>query len=1450
MKKQLLTLMILCLLALSAVSQELNHSKGLSLVKPVSLNQVNKEDKSKQIVSNYNRPPLARNRGLSHWDLNEDGKVNIVDVIELIDYLLSGTQPPIPAISSAYYYIGTSNAWIPFDATYKLDNGGGDVADNPVFTVDIPATGKDNWFKIYPQETMEVAEGDFWYSNFIGYHKIGANGMSGTFVEGPNDEDAFWFKIPASATANKYRLTFDMEKRTFEFEAIEGMSSTDTIMAEQLFKKCYDYVNGRVHIDGIDQGYTSFVRQLWNANVLTTDEAICGWGDPGIPEFNFNSYDGSHMMLSGFYHSLYACIWVCNEYLDKFSDYDATKSAEVRFLRALDYFYLLDCWGNVPLVTATGMDNPTQSSRVELFQWLEQELLSLRDGMSEPVTRKEGDVDYGRVDRDATNLLLARLYLNAQVYTGVARWTDAARYAKMVMDGPHKLNTTGVTRSSGGIVWDYTPYQMLFMGDNGNTSAATEAVFPLPHDGTRMDNINYGWGGTMFLIASTFDGYMHEDPFDPSATNGTQQIWAGNRARPELVRLFFPNDDAPVGQPGYMVAKLAGDDRALFNTSGYRTLENTSPSVFSNGYAVAKYNNFKTDGSSGSDVTFPDADFFLMRSAEAYLTYAEALARQAGGTAPAEAVAALNAIRSRAHAEQRTFYSLNQILDEWGREFYFEGRRRMDLIRFNRFGGITDYLWSWKGGAFAGRNFDACRNLFAIPDDAMMANSNMVQNLGYDSIAAQPIIIVLSTPVNTLVDLAETTGIFFEWSEPVYDEWPPLRYHLEVSPTNEWNISTDEAAADKTGATVADYAILSSGSTSCNAIMPAYELDKALNQICQWSEENVPATQTVYVRCATSAHHKTFYSNVVTLEVKPFYYIDLSNTAVELWYLVGEDIGSADWNNDPDAVGSGGLIPMYPVMGNEYDPHTGQGEIQYAGYFNAGQQFKFIKVPGDWDAQLNFTNVKDPAGFLSDEDGDNHNIGIVEAGCYLIRLNTAISELVIEKYEGTPHVCTQMAMPGEYQGWDTSANLMNGMSTSVENHDWYLKGVTYDYTELKFTADNSWDMNWGDTNFPYGIGILNGPSIPVQAGTYNVYFNDILGAYNFFSEGTSPDVPYVPRISSAYYYIGTSNDWTPYDDTYKLDNGGGDVYAYPVFTVTVPATGEDNLFMIYPQETMEAAEDDFWESVFIGYSQYAANGMSGAFAKGPNNQVAFSFKIPANIPADEYRLTFNMLNCTFTIEAIKRPETPDLWYLVGSCIGNGTWGNSPDGIGTALIPMYPEADNHLMLSYVGYFIARQGFKLIHKPGNWNEQWGMNDGSFVKNDGGSGNIEVATNGYYKLTYDQITETMTIEPYTAPVNVYNSMGMPGGYQGWSPVATLMTPMSTVVENHDWVMKDVTYSEYTELKFTANGSWVYNWGNEAFPYGIGVMNGANIPVEAGTYTVVFNDILGAYYFIEELE
>ncbi len=379
--------------------------------------------------------------------------------------------------------------------------------------------------------------------------------------------------------------------------------------------------------------------------------------------------------------------------------------------------------------------------------------------------------------------------------------------------------------------------------------------------------------------------------------------------------------------------------------------------------------------------------------------------------------------------------------------------------------------------------------MFTACDDDNGSNPTLIQPDGF----------TLNNPVNTLVDLAESKGaIPFTWSQPDYGGWPAaVEYQLEISPVDanpeDWKVTTAQAMADTSGNTIADYAIMSALFTSCKGEISVADLNKELNRICKWEEGNVPEKQTVYVRCsAVTAGAETVYSNIVSLEVNP-YFVDLStdaSTDVEIWYLVGAGIGSADWNNDAAAVGSGGLVPMYPVF--DTDGSVIPGEIQYVGYFTADMQFKLIKNPGSWDEQWGMGD-----GAYVKNDGGSGNLTVPSEGYYMIHLNTVTDELTIEPYEGTVGVYTQIAMPGDYQGWDTGTNLMSAMSTTVENHDWYLKGVTYEATALKFAADNAWDVNWGAEGFPYGQGVQNGANIPIAAGTYDVYFNDILGTYNF-----------------------------------------------------------------------------------------------------------------------------------------------------------------------------------------------------------------------------------------------------------------------------------------------------------------------------------------------------------------
>ena len=530
--------------------------------------------------------------------------------------------------------------------------------------------------------------------------------------------------LPAAALT----LLFGMTSCTKDLDVTPIDPNLDTeVNADGLFNKCYANLglqgnggaNGDCDIDGLDGGTTGFIRQMWNSNELTTDEAICHWGDDGIQQFCYNTYDMSHPMLNGYYARLTTGISYCNHYIEIAGGADATKTAEIRFLRALQYYLLMDAFGGIPF--STTLANPTYMNRQEAYNWIENELKEIEPALSEAKAKTSSDPMYGRVDKASAWMLLMRLYLNAEVYTGKAEWTKAAEYAKKVIDSPYKLHTTGAN--------GWSAYQMLFMGDNGESAAAQECIFPVLCDGLKTTS----WGVTLFLMASTWDADMDATANDPGGLNGTSEKWAGNRARINLVRKFFPNGDAPQVQ-SYDMKTAAGDDRALFFGVGHSLMnENGYMGDFKDGYAVAKFINYKSTGSvvKGNDAQFPDADFFFFRVAEAYLTYAEAITREAGAsTTTQEATQYINKIRERAgNKDLHTTYSMNELCDEWSREFYFEGRRRVDLIRFGKFGGDSDYVWAWKGGAKNGRNFAATKNIFAIPADQV--KGDIKQNPGY-----------------------------------------------------------------------------------------------------------------------------------------------------------------------------------------------------------------------------------------------------------------------------------------------------------------------------------------------------------------------------------------------------------------------------------------------------------------------------------------------------------------------------------------------------------------------------------------------------------------------------------------------------------------------------------------------------------------------------------------------
>ena len=230
-----------------------------------------------------------------------------------------------------------------------------------------------------------------------------------------------------------------------------------------------------------------------------------------------------------------------------------------------------------------------------------------------------------------------------------------------------------------------------------------------------------------------------------------------------------------------------------------------------------------------------------------------------------------------------------------------------------------------------------------------------------------------------------------------------------------------------------------------------------------------------------------------------------------------------------------------------------------------------------------------------------------------------------------------------------------------------------------------------------------------------------------------------------------------------------------------------------------------------------------------------------------------MLSDEFMVHVILAPVTiPDLWYLAGAPFGDGNGLKGGKELGVSFVPMYGTPGAVTILSYIGYIPANKTFKIFHTPGDLSDQFSMVDGVIARNNGDGGNIRVQKSGYYRITLDTDKDVVTIEEYDGAVSTFSQIAIPGAYQGWDVTNNLMSPINVNYENHDWIVKNFTITESSELKFAADGSWAVNWGggNEAFPLGMGTQDGSNMVATPGTYTVMFNDILGYYYFMEETE
>ena len=500
--------------------------------------------------------------------------------------------------------------------------------------------------------------------------------------------------------------------------------------------------DGSSDLSGDNEGESGFIRTIFNLQELMTDETAWAWQDnPGIAPITSMSWTKDNVRVDWAYQRLIFNVTLYNQFIsEQTGSLSDDQVAEVRFLRALNYYYFLDLFRKAPFKDTFDNNLPTEKSGKDLYEWLDNELTTIEPLMAE-VGAYNTAKDFGRADRGAAYALHARLALNSAVYTDgqVKDYQKAIDYCDKIINS-RKYDLSRVAKNG------YSGYQQLFMGDNDcNPAAMKEIIFPIRQDGLKAR----AYAGTTYLVsASTIAGMPYASTGDP---------WKCMFARENMVEKFFPNKkDIPMAtvgdvlknpskeeviakdsEKGYGTADViakAGDDRALLymgvggcEEGKVRTI-NPGEAITGplNGASFVKWSNLHADGTTQHDQNYSDTDFPVFRLAEIYLTRAEAKYRLGQ-----DGLDDILKVQDRANrVSKATSVDEQTLIDEWCREFYMEGRRRSDLVRFGLFTG-SKYLWSYKGGAENGAGIPAYYDVYPIPDNEIKNNPNMHQNPKY-----------------------------------------------------------------------------------------------------------------------------------------------------------------------------------------------------------------------------------------------------------------------------------------------------------------------------------------------------------------------------------------------------------------------------------------------------------------------------------------------------------------------------------------------------------------------------------------------------------------------------------------------------------------------------------------------------------------------------------------------
>lgn len=493
-------------------------------------------------------------------------------------------------------------------------------------------------------------------------------------------------------------------------------------------------------LEGANEGYSGYTRLLFYLQEQCTDNFLMPSSSNGLRNCLNLNWDATTSVVTWTYQRLYMSIAYCNEFLrectpekmqergvwnDMSADY-LNYRAEARFIRAYCYSMLCDLYGNVPIIDeSVGVkDVPVQKTRKEVFEYAERELKSIlgENGSTDELLKKSRQNEYGRVDEVAAWFLLARLYLNAEVYAGEARYADCLTYAdKIIQGGDYPLASD---------------YRHIFLADNETCS---EIIWPLVQDGDHAQSS----AGTNFYVKAFVNGPMDELYQTGVGSRG----WGNVRSKTTLVDAFDPADVAFDTNDTWGNGK--NDKRAQFMTA--LTAEDGTPqtketwdanlamtSTFTCGYGYIKWRNVNKNDDP-ADEAYTSIDWPMFRTADAYLMAAEAILREGGDRN--KALGYVNEVRMRAYMSDDYGsnavsgkiadgdLTLDFILDERQRELASECVRRTDLIRYGKF--TKGYNWDWKNGERLGGDVDDKYNLFPIPESELTNNPTLEQNDGY-----------------------------------------------------------------------------------------------------------------------------------------------------------------------------------------------------------------------------------------------------------------------------------------------------------------------------------------------------------------------------------------------------------------------------------------------------------------------------------------------------------------------------------------------------------------------------------------------------------------------------------------------------------------------------------------------------------------------------------------------